>query len=151
MTITRQQAEVELVRRAKKKMLVVKMLVTTDGTNEDLSGPLAYAGRAVGLTLASPITLTAADLAALDDGMLDEFLDRAELRLLENIEGNIDVVDITLGPHRESKNQLAEQIQKLIKSKRESIVATYGDAVGDLTVSSMLLNFSSKHDDTVTS
>lgn len=149
MTITRVQAEQELVRRAKKKMLVVGMLVTTDGTNDDLSGPLAFAARQVGLTLASPITCSTTDLAALEDSMMDEFLDRAELRLLENILGNIDVVNIKLGPHWEEKNQLAEQLQKQIAIRRSAVSATYGDDLSELTAGSVLLNFAQKHDDTV--
>ena len=151
MTITRAQCEQELVRRAKKKMLAVDMSVVVDGTNDDLSGPLAFAARVVGLTLASPITVTTAELANLSDDDIDELLDRAELRLFENIEGNIDTVDIKLGPHWEAKNQLAEQLQKKITSLRAAISSKYGDDTGTLTAGSLLLDFASKHDDTVSS
>jgi hypothetical protein len=149
MALTRANAEAELVQRAKKKMLIVKMLVTTDGTNEDLNSPLAFAGRALGLTLESPVTLTNTDLVNLTDDLIDEFLDRAELRLLENILGNFTLSDIKLGPHWEEKGAIGEQLQKQIDAKRKAISSAYGDDLTALEAGSMLLNFAQKHDDEV--
>jgi CO dehydrogenase/acetyl-CoA synthase epsilon subunit len=145
MTITRRQAETELVRRAKKKMLLVGMNVTTDGDNDDLSGVLAFALRAVGIMPVDPITVTDSDLGGITDNM-DEFLDRAELRLFENIEGNIDLVDIQVGQQRESLGQLAEQLKNIIKSKREAIASKYKDSegLGTLSAGSILLDFAQK-------
>jgi hypothetical protein len=149
MALTRANAEAELVQRAKKKMLIVKMLVTTDGTNDDLNSPLAFASRAMGLTLASPVTVTSAELASLTDAQVDQFLDRAELRLLENILGNFTLSDIKLGPHWEEKGAIGEQLQKQIDAKRKAIASAYGDDLTELEAGSMLLNFAQKHDDEV--
>ena len=146
MTITRAQAETELVRRAKKKMLLVSMAVTVDGTNEDLSGPLAFAARAVGLTLASPITVTTSELTGIGDDLLDEFLDRATLRLLNDIKGNLTLVDTTSGPFKESFGQLQDILEKEIKRLEEEISVSY-DESGTLTAGVVGLDFQTKRDD----
>jgi len=146
MTITRAQAETELVRRAKKKMLLVNMAVTVDGTNEDLSGPLAFAARSVGLTLASPITVTTAELAGVGDDLLDEFLDRAHLRLLNDIKGNLTLVDITSGPFKESFGQLQDNLEKEIKRLEGKISMDY-DGSGTLEAGVVKLDFQTKRDD----
>jgi len=146
MTITRAQAETELVRRAKKKMLLINMAVTVDGTNEDLSGPLAFAARSVGLTLASPITVTTAELAGVGDDLLDEFLDRAHLRLLNDIKGNLTLVDTTSGPFKESFGQLQDNLEKEIKRLEEKISVSY-DGSGTLEAGVVKLDFQTKRDD----
>lgn len=127
MTITRANAEAELVSRAKKKMELIGLVVTTVGTNADLNSPLAAGLRGLGIVPASPITVSDADFTTLGDADLDEFFDRAELRLLENIHGSIDLVDITSGPQKESLGQLATQLEKSIDSKQKRINDKYGD------------------------
>ena len=150
MTITRAQAETELVSRCKKKMQLVDMVITVVGVNADLSGPMATALRTCGVTPASPITVTDSDLGDLPDDSIDEFFDRAELRLLENISGNIDLTDIQVGPRRESLSQLSDQLEKLIVQKTEKIANTYGDSSGNLTPGVISLDFAQKYDDTFT-
>ena len=127
MTLTRADAEVVLVQRAKGKMALVDMAITTVGTNADLNDPLSTAFRLLGYTPASPVTISDTDLTNLADSKVTEFLDRAELRLLETIHGNIDLVDITVGPRRESLNQLADQVKDAIDALQKKISTRYGD------------------------
>jgi len=127
MSLTRAQVEEDIVRRAKGKMSLVGMAITTAGSNNDLNNPLVVAFRACGLTPASQVPTTDADLVNLSDEQIDEFLDRAELRLFENIYGNIDFTDIQVGPRRKALGQLAEQVEKLISQKKEAIYSNYGE------------------------
>ena len=128
MTLTRANAETELVSRTKGKMELVGMAVTVVGTNADLNGPLSTALRKMGLAPASPITVTDTDLANLTDADIDEYLDRAELRLLENIHRNYTLVDIKSGPQDEKLSQLAAQLEKSIELLSAKIKSEYGDS-----------------------
>lgn len=141
MTITRVQAETELVRRSKKRMQLVGFAVTIVGSNDDLSGPMAVALRAMDITPASPITVTDSDLSAVDD--VDEFLDRAELRLLENILGNYDLADINTGPYSESTSQILSAIEKDVIRLREKVSASHGS----MEAGTIHLNFAETNDD----
>ena len=128
MTLTSAYAETELVSRAKGKMELVGMAVTVVGTNADLNGPLSTALRKMGLAPASPITVTDTDLANLTDADIDEYLDRAELRLLENIHRNYTLVDIKSGPQDEKLSQIAAQLEKSIELLSAKIKSEYGDS-----------------------
>jgi hypothetical protein len=139
MSITRANAEVELVSRASKKMVLVGFAVTVVGTNADLNGPLATALRKMGLTASS--TVSDGDLAALEAEQIDEFYDRAELRLLENIVGNIDLTDIQVGQRRESLGQLADQVEKALTRLTARVEKEYGVGLSELGVGSLMMNF----------
>lgn len=139
MTITRANAESELVARASRKMQLVGMAVTVVGSNADLQSPLAAALRKMGLTASNPVT--DANLAALTDSQVDEFYDRAELRLLENIRGNIDLTDIRVGDRQESLGQLATQLDKTIEAKSKQVEKEYGVGLSGLSAGTLMLNF----------
>ena len=145
MTITRANAEAELVSRASKKMVLVGMAVTTAGSNASLQSPLSTALRKMDLTASSPVTDV--DLSALDDDQIDEFYDRAELRLLENILGNIDLTDIRVGERQESLGQLATQLEKAIDAKTKKLEKEYGAGVGSIETGVISLNFQQKGED----
>ena len=143
MTLTRSDAETELVRRAKKRMVMVGMAVTVTGSNDDLSGPMTVALRSMGFTPASPITVTNADLSALADDEVDEFFDRAELRLLENILGSFDQSSIRSGPYSENMSDVMASIEKRIEALR----SIYGNAGSSLEAGTISLGFAEKDDD----
>lgn len=139
MTITRANAEAELVSRASKKMVLVGMAVTVAGSNASLQSPLSTALRKMGLTASNPVT--DANLTVLDDDQIDEFYDRAELRLLENILGNIDVTDIRVGERQESLGQFATQLEKAVEAKTKAVEKEYGAGLSSLTEGTLMLNF----------
>lgn len=145
MALTRIQAETILVKRAGKRMQFVSMDYTTiDGTNEDLADPISFALLAMGITPADISDPADSDLAGIDD--LNEFLDRAELRLLENILGNTDAVDITEGPRSERYSQFMDMLEKAVTRKKKQVDDDYGELDG-LSTGLLTQNFQTKGDD----
>lgn len=124
MTITRVDAEVELVKRQGARMGVAGLAVTVSGSNADLNQPLAVALRKMGYAASNPVSNS--DLAELDDSEIDEFFDRSELRLLENISGNLVLVDTDAGPRSDKLSQISAQIEKAISRKENQISTNYG-------------------------
>jgi len=139
MAYTRVDAETSLVSRLKAKMAAADFATTTAGSNADLNDPFAVSLRKMGKPATNPIT--DGDLSGLSDAEWDEFLDRAELRTLENIAGNIDLVDITVGPRRESLGQLTDQVEKAIARLSKKISLAYGEGLSSLSTGSLTLDF----------
>ncbi len=148
MSYTRTQVESELVSRASKKMALVGFAVTTNGSNTYLESPISTALRKMGFTQAGQ-TVSDADLAALTLAKYDELLDRAELRLLENIYKNIDFTDIDVGPRKEALNQLADQLKDAIATLADRIKAEFGAGASKLGVGSVTHDYAAKGDDDI--
>jgi hypothetical protein len=144
MTLTRALAEAELVKRQGARMALVEMAVTISGSNADLQSPLATALRKMGLSASAPVT--DGDLAVLGDDQIDEFLDRAELRLMTNIKGNLTLVDISNGPRSEKFGQLGQELREDIQEMRGRIEDEYGTG-GTLQGGVLSLDFQQKNDD----
>ncbi len=96
------------------------------GPMTDLNDPIGYALRVMGYAVADITAVADSDLAGLPAEEIDELLDRAELRTLENVAGNLDVVNISVGPRSESLGDLSRQVEALIRAKTERINARYG-------------------------
>lgn len=125
-------------------MAVVGMdIVTADGTNADLVDPIVSALLSMSITPADISDPADSDLASAD---VAEFLDRAELRLLENILGNYDMVNISEGPRSESLSQFADALERLIDRKQKKVEADYG-ALDSLSGGVIVHNFQAKADD----
>lgn len=136
MSYTRAGIEKTLLKRLGNLMLAADLDGTSDdGDNADLLDPLSYAARLVGVAIADSNTLTDDDLLGLAASDYDKFLDVAELRTLENIWGNYDAVDLSVGPRRESFSQLADRILKRLNTKRTDVMVKYGVGMPDATVS----------------
>lgn len=124
MALTRADCESTLVKRLKVLMEAAELVVTITGSNADLNDPLAWALRRVGGSTASVATVTDAELAAVGASSYDDFMDLAEYRTLQNILGNLDLVDITAGPRAEKLSQIARQVREMLKA-RESFAAGF--------------------------
>lgn len=147
MTITRANAEAVLVRRIGRKMTAAGLDGSTaNGTNGDLNDPLATALLDMGLTVQDIANVADADLVAVDN--IPELLDRAELRALESVIGNLDAVNISIGPRSESLGQLSDQCEQAVNRLQAKIAAKYGTAAS-LEGGSLSLDFAEKFDDTV--
>lgn len=134
MTITRAQIERVLIKRCGLLMTAANLDGTTfDGTNEDLNDPIGYALRACELTVADISAVDDADCVGVTADLVDKVLDVAELRLLNNIEGNLDQVDVTIGPHSERRGQLATMIRTKINAKEALVGRLYGVGLGTLS------------------
>ena len=150
-TITRAQAEVEMISRLGKKMTFANLDgATVDGTNTDLSGAFAVALRGLGITPSNPFTVTDSDLSGVGSDDLEQFMDRAELRVWENILGNLDTVDIKTSTRSHSYSQIASQAEKAIERLEAKMQSKYGDGVGALEAGVIELDFQARTDDEIT-
>lgn len=146
MSITRANAEKILIARAGTRMAFVEMdNATVDGTNENLADPIASALLDMDIEPADVTDPADGDISQI--GSIPEFLDRAELRLMENILGNCDAVDISEGPRSESFGQFVSSLQDAIQRKKDAIDSAYGGSLGELTGGRVTLNFATKGDD----
>jgi hypothetical protein len=147
MALKRVQAEQELISRAKKKMQLVEMDVTSSGSNPDLDSPLATALRKMGLSVSGVVDDN--DLQALSDDDVEEFLDRAELRLRENIRGNFDLANTKIGNRWEDFKDVVAQLDSEIQNLRQQVANNYGDGGSSLTGGYIALDFAEKGDDEI--
>jgi hypothetical protein len=148
MTITRANAEVILIRRCGKLMTEADMNgLVNYGTNEDLNDPIGWALRKSGYSVATITNVADGDMAAVSDDDVDMVLDLAELRTLENIEGNLTGVDITVGPRSEKLDQLVTRVRAKIERKSADIAKAYGLGLGTLSAGVITLDFQEHADD----
>lgn len=127
MAITRANAEAILIGRLGTLMTEAGLDGTTvDGTNADLNDPFASALRSMGYAVADITNVSDVDLSALAEEDYNEFLDRAELRVLETIEGNYVLVDITAGPRSEKLSQLLDHVRARKDQLWEKIKEEHG-------------------------
>lgn len=141
MSITRANIEAILIRRAGKKMTAAGLDGTTiTGSNPDLNDPIGSAILDMGYVPSSIATITDTDVSLIGSS-ISELLDRAELRLLKNIAGNLDLVDITVGPRKESLSQLHDQIIKQIEKLADEINSKYGSGISALDAGAISLDF----------
>jgi hypothetical protein len=130
MAITRANAEAVLVGRLGALMEEANLDGTTvDGTNEDLNDPIGVALRAMGYSVTDIAAVADGDLASLGEEEFNEFLDRAELRTLESIEGNFVLVDITAGPRSEKFSQLLLHVRERKVQLTERVQREYGSFI----------------------
>jgi hypothetical protein len=145
MALTLENAQKIIVKRCGKKMTVAGLATTTATANDDLIDPLASALMDMGYQPQSIAAITDTDLAAVEEDRYPELLDRAELRTLENIAGNLDLVNVSVGPRREDLSDLTTQVEKAIDRLVTKIARLYGDEV--LSGGSISLDFQEKEEE----
>lgn len=127
MTVTRANVEAELIGRLGAWLTAASLDGTTvDGTNTSLNGPIGYAIRVSGGTVASPALITSTDVQTVADADLDQLYDVAELRALESVLSNFTGVDKKAGPVELKSSQMADRLERRIASLRASIGLNYG-------------------------
>lgn len=126
MSLTRRAVESILLRRIGKTFDAVGLDGQTVGGNSDLSDPIAWAIRQLGGSVADPVDVSDADVATAEGEGVDALLDYAELRALQTAVQACDLVDISVGPRRESLGQLRDGINTAIARKAKDIEAAYG-------------------------
>ena len=131
MSITRANVENVLVHLLGPMLTKAGMLILVDGTNDDLGYPIGWALREAGYTTADITSPTDAEVNSAEDD-IDEVVDLAELRTLANIVGNLDDVDVTVGPRSEKLSQLAIQVQKRLDSVEKRLEKLYGFGASSL-------------------
>jgi len=113
-------------------MEVANLSVTFAGINADLNDPIAYGVTTCGFTVADYSVVADSDIAQIESSDYPKFLDLCELRLLNSIASNIDVVDVTLGPDMERLGQFHRAINKAILTKEADMNKLYGYGRGEL-------------------
>lgn len=147
MTVTRYNIETILVHRCGKLMSFAGLSTTKGTRNLDLNDPIGYGLRKTGYTVANPALVSDSDLANLSNDDLDQFLDIAEYRLLENIAGNLDSVDIRTGPYSENLSQIAAQLETRMNRLQMKIENEYGIGGGTFEGGTILLDFAEHNEE----
>lgn len=142
MPITRSILEAVIVKRCGKKMSQAGLSVIVNGSNEDLNDPICSALMDLGCDPYNPGEITDGDISCVPIDQISELYDRTELRTLENIAGNLDLVDMSIGPRNENLSQLYDQVEKAIERLTDRIARKYGDT--SLTGGTISLDFQAK-------
>jgi hypothetical protein len=149
MALTRANVESILVKRCGKLLTAADLDGSTvDGTNADLNDPIGWAVRQCGGSVSSITAVADADLATVDADDYDQVLDLAELRTLETVQGNLDDVDITLGPRQESLSQLAKQVEQRLARLQKRVEQEYGYGASALGTGVITYEFAEHYDGT---
>ena len=148
MALTRANVETLLIRRCGKLLAAAGLDGTTiTGANGDLNDPLGWAIRQCGGTVASIVAVADVDLASVAADDYDQLFDLAELRALESILGNLDVVTQTVGGRSENLSDLAARVQTRLTEKRALVERQYGVGVGALQTGVIGLDFMQKDEE----
>jgi hypothetical protein len=126
MTITRANAEAMIVKQVGPLLSAAGMAVTVVGSNASLNYPIGYALIDLDYTVSDITSVVDADVAQVTNAKLVEFVDMAVLHTLEDILGNLDDVDITVGPRTEKFSQLAAQVERKLALQQEKVEKLYG-------------------------
>lgn len=149
MAITRANAEEILVGRVGPLLTAADMDGTysyaVNGSNDDLSDPIGRSIRNLGYTVTDITSISDADVAQVTTAQYDEFLDVAELETLESILGNLDDVDMRVGPRSEKFSQLAAQVERKIKRLSSKVDDLYGYGLSAAGFGYMTVKFA-EHD-----
>lgn len=148
MALTRQQAEAVLISRCGTLLTEAGLDgVNNGGSNADLNDPMMTTLVKMGITPASYSNVVDADLSSLAGGDVTEFLDRAELRVLETISSNLVYVNIQIGPRREDLGSLMDQVEKRIQRLSSKVQKEYGVGMGTLSAGVIGLDFQAMTND----
>jgi hypothetical protein len=149
MSLTRANVESILVKRCGRLLTAADLDGSTvDGTNADLNDPIGWAVRQAGYTVTDITAVADADLASVATTNYDELLDLAELRALETILGNLDDVNIKIGPRSEDLSDLARQVEKRLELQRKKVELEYGYGVGTLEAGVITLEIAEHYEGT---
>lgn len=139
MTTTRAQLEAVLIRRVGAWYTAAGLDGTTvNGTNADLSDPIASALVQLGYSVADITSVTNTDIAAVPDTDIPRVLALAELRAVETAAGSMSTQDVSgLGYSIKTSTRIDAAIDRL----RASILARYGIGGATLTGGTLTLDF----------
>ena len=147
---TRAKVEGILIKRVGALMTKASLDGTTvDGTNADLNDPIGWALRQTAYTVSDISAVTTTEVGAVVAGDIDEFLDLAELRTLENVLGNLTLADTKLGPRSVNLGQITKQVEKRIESLNKKLQTQYGWNAPTLEAGLLTEDFAQHADDTV--
>ena len=126
MSLSRADVETLIVARLSPLLAAAGMAITIVGSNADLNDPIGHAILDLGYTVVLLTSVADVDVAQIIAAEHTEFLDVTELHALENILGNLDDVDIKVGPRSEKLSQLSEKVERKIKRLLKAMALAYG-------------------------
>jgi hypothetical protein len=146
-SLTRANVEAILIRRCGRLLTAASLDGTTvNGSNADLSDPIASAVTALGGTVASRVAVADADVATVAD--VEALLDVAELRTLETALGNFDATNIQVGERREDLDQIRKGLEKAIERKQAQVERKYGIGLGTISAGVITLQIAEQNEAT---
>ena len=116
----------------------------TAAANLDANAPndaISTSARELGLTLADPLNVVDADLAAVTQDQVSQLVDVAELRLLESTLENYASVDQKISLGSISFGQLRADLERAVARKVLYVEQRYGIGRGTLTGGTVNLRF----------
>jgi len=134
MSLTRETLDVILIARTGALLTTVgKDGSTDDGSNTDLVDPIRAALKTLGYSVSDFTTVTDTDLAGVAADDEEALIDVAELKILDNViyPGAAALVDISVGPRRESLSQFSKHIESMLEKKVAAVNDAYGSLFGD--------------------
>lgn len=142
MTLTRSQAETVLVNRCGPFLDAAALAVTTAGTNADLDDVLRRTLALMGYTPAA-MAVTDADLAALTTpALIEEYLDRAEVRALETCQGRLaDPSLMVEGLIQVQSADVGRAVTAALAARSEAVLATWGEPAKGSALGSCPVHF----------
>lgn len=147
MVYTRAHLEKQLIRRAGKWMTTAGLDgATMIGTNADLSDPIGTALWQAGFAVVDITAPVDGDVAALGADDFLKVVALAELRLLKNILGNYNKVNISLGPRSTSYDQMPARIAERIKALSAELSVLYGFGAQALSAGTLTLGIAESDD-----
>lgn len=150
MDLTRANVESILIKRTGQLLAAIGLDGTTaDGTNTDLNDPIGYAVRGCGGTVSNFVLVADADITTVAESDYDKLLDIAELRTMQNVLGNWDLVDTKIGERDEKWSQSANALEKAVARKQKYVEDMYDFGYAELSTAIINLNFAEHDDDNV--
>lgn len=125
MSITRIEVEQVLDRRLG-NFLAEASMTSDSGVNPWLTDPLRWALYMLGIETASIVTVTDADLEAVQRSQVDALLDLCELKALEAVQTNYKSITTWVGAVKEDPASFVENLASMILVKRKHVAALYG-------------------------
>lgn len=148
-TLTLANCELLLVARTSAWLVKADMAITVTGAaaqNADLNDPIGYGIIAAGGSLLSRVLLVDADVATVASANEDKMIDIAELRTLQNVQGNLALIDTKIGPRDEKLGQLLGVLNTLLERKEKRIESLYGLGVPAPEFGNLEMDFA-EHDE----
>lgn len=143
MALTRQYAESVIVNRCGGYLRAAEVDTSQSGPIVFLEDSFSWAFSQIGvIPLSSPVADDDFTRVTVDD--TNKFLDLAELRTMENIIGNLALVDISVGPRREALSQLSTRAEAVVSRLEQKIAKLYGVGYGSLSSGVIEMDFQEK-------
>jgi hypothetical protein len=148
-TITRANAEAEVVGRCREWLAKAGLAVTTAGANADLAAPLRQTLALMGVALDSPTAVGDADVARLTtQDEIEEFFDRLALAAFKKARGRFAkaTMMVSQGDVQIQQSDLLRQLNAIISSMEADVRLTWGQAGGAVSCGVLNLGFQATDD-----